>query len=271
MRLRLHLPTSMVVLLAMTWGCFAAEPLRTVAEASNFTATSRHADVVAFCEQLAKESPLVRLGEMGTSHEGRKLPLVIIADPPVASAKEAKKSGKLVFFAMGNIHAGEVDGKEALLMLSRDLASGTNKAWLKELVFVFAPIFNADGNDKMDNNRPRQAGPPEVGTRANAQQLDLNRDFVKLESPEVRSLVHLFNEWDPAVFIDMHTTNGSYHRYAITYEGGSCPAGDPRMVTFVRDELFPEVGRRMEKGSGYHTFFYGNFSPDRSLWQTVPP
>lgn len=249
----------------------AAELPKTVAESTNFTATSRHADVLAFCDQLAKESPLIRLGEMGVTNEGRRLPLVIVADPPVANAEEARKSGKLIFFAMGNIHAGEVDGKEALLMLAREFGERQHKAWLKDVVFVFAPIFNADGNDKMGKNRPSQGGPPEVGMRTNAQELDLNRDFVKLESPEVRSLVRLFNEWDPAVFIDMHTTNGSYHRYAITYEGGSCPAGDARVVTFVRDQLFPEVGRRMEKATGYHSYFYGNFSPDRTLWQTVPP
>src|SRR5262249_26876784 len=126
-----------------------AEPPRTVAETSEYKETSRHADVVEFCERLAKESPLIRLGELGTSHEGRKLPLVILADPPVASAEAAARSGKLVVFAMGNIHAGEVDGKEALLMLARDLALAKDRPLLKDLVIVFAPIFNADGNEKM--------------------------------------------------------------------------------------------------------------------------
>ena len=214
-----------------------AEPPRTVAETSDYKATSRHADVLDFCERLAKESPLVRLGTLGTSQEGRKLPLLIVADPPVATPAEAHKSKKLVVFAMGDIHAGEVDGKEALLMLARDLATAKERPLLKDLVLVFAPIFNADGNEKIaKDNRPEQAGPAEgVGMRANAQGFDLNRDFVKLESPEVRALVRFFNQWDPAVFIDCHTTNGSFHRYTITYEGGRCPAGDPRIVAEVRD------------------------------------
>jgi hypothetical protein len=248
-----------------------AEPPRTVAETSDYQATSRHADVAAFCERLAKESPLVRLGELGQSHEGRKLPLLILADPPVATAEAAARSGKLVVFAMGNIHAGEVDGKEALLMLARDLALAKDRPLLKDLVLVFAPIFNADGNEKFGRNRPSQAGPPEVGIRANAQGLDLNRDFVKLESPEVRALVGFLNRWDPAVVIDCHTTNGSHHRYTLTYEGGHCPAGDARVADYVRDELFADVGRRLEKKTGFKSFFYGNFSPDRSLWETVPP
>jgi dipeptidyl-peptidase 4 len=250
-----------------------AEPPRTVAETSDYKATSRHADVLDFCERLAKESPLVRLGTLGTSQEGRKLPLLIVADPPVANAAEALKSKKLVVFAIGNIHAGEVDGKEGLLMLARDVATAKERPLLKDLILVFAPIFNADGNEKISKaNRPEQAGPVDgVGTRANAQGFDLNRDFIKLESPEVRALVHALNEWDPAVFIDCHTTNGSFHRYTLTYQGGSCPGGDQRVVTQVREILLPDVSRRLEKETGFHSYFYGNFSGDRSRWETVPP
>lgn len=251
----------------------AQEP-RTVAEKSEYQATSRHEDVLEFCKRLAEASPLVRLGELGTSAEGRKLPLVIVAEPPVANMDDARRSGKLIVFALGNIHAGEVDGKEGLLMLARDLATAKERPLLKDLVIVFAPIFNADGNERISKeNRRAQAGPSDgVGIRANAQGFDLNRDYVKLESPEVQALVRFLRRWDPAVFIDCHTTNGSYHRYTLTYEGGSCPAGDPNLVTFVRDEMLPDVSRRLEKATGYHSYFYGNFSRnDRSRWETVPP
>jgi dipeptidyl aminopeptidase/acylaminoacyl peptidase len=248
-------------------------PLLTVAEKSDFQATSRHADVVDFCERLAKRSPVVRLGELGTSSEGRKLPLLILADPPVATPEEAARSKKLVVFVMANIHAGEVDGKEGVLMLARDIATAKDHPLLKDLVLVIAPIFNADGNERIaKTNRTTQAGPAEgVGIRANAQGFDLNRDFVKLESPEVRALVRFLNKWDPAVVVDCHTTNGSHHRYTLTYEGGRCPAGDGRVVAFVRDEMLPDLSRRLEKLTGFHSYFYGNFSPDRSRWETVPP
>jgi dipeptidyl-peptidase-4 len=248
-------------------------PLLTSAEKSDFKATSRHADVVDFCERLAQRSPVVRLGELGTSVEGRKLPLLILADPPVATPEEAARSRKLVVFVMANIHAGEVDGKEGVLMLARDLATAPERPLLKNLVLVIAPIFNADGNEKIDkNNRPGQVGPAEgAGVRANAQGFDLNRDFVKLESPEVRSLVRFLNKWDPAIFVDCHTTNGSHHRYTLTYEGGHCPAGDGRVIAFVRDELLPDVGKRLEKKTGFLSYFYGNFAADRTRWETVPP
>src|SRR5262245_15613522 len=189
-------------------GLVRAEPPRTAAEASDYQRTSTHAEVTALCDELARQSPRVRLGTLGTSLEGRKLPLVIVADPPVATAAEAASSRKLAVLALGNIHAGEVDGKEALLMLARDLALGQDKSLLENLVIVFAPIFNADGNEKFGPHRPAQAGPPQVGTRENAAGLDLNRDFVKLESPEVRALVKCLSTWNPAVTIDCHTTNG---------------------------------------------------------------
>ncbi len=262
-----------LLLLSSLTALVRAQELATVAERTNYQATSRHEDVLDFCRRLAQGSPLVRVAELGTSGEGRTLPLVILAEPPVATPEEAQRSGKLVVFALGNIHAGEVDGKEGLLMLARDLVTAKERPLLKDLVVVFAPIFNADGNERMSkSNRREQAGPTDgVGVRANAQGLDLNRDFVKLESPEVQALVRFLRRWDPAVFIDCHTTNGSRHRYTLTYEGGRCPAGDGNLIAFVRDELLPDVSKRLEKATGFHSYFYGNFSRDRSRWETVPP
>jgi dipeptidyl-peptidase-4 len=245
----------------------AQEP-RTVAERTDYRATSRHADVEAFCQELAKKSPIVRLGEMGTSSEGRKLPLIILADPPVSTAADAKKSGKLVVYAQANIHAGEVDGKEALLMLARDIALDPAKPLLKDLVIILCPDFNPDGNEQIDpKHRPEQNGPPDgVGVRTNAAGLDLNRDFVKLESPEARALVKLLNQWDPAVVIDCHTTDGSFHRYTLTYDGPRHPdAGG--LVPFSRDRMLPEISQRMEK-KGFPGYYYGNFSRDHTRWET---
>jgi cyclophilin family peptidyl-prolyl cis-trans isomerase len=246
-----------------------ASSLLTLAEKSDYKATSRHADVMQFCERLAKKSPLVRMSQLGTSSEGRAIPMLILADPPIATAEEATKSKKLVVLVNGNIHAGEVDGKEALMMLARDLALDKEDPLLKDLIVVFVPIFNADGNEKFGKtNRPGQAGPEEVGIRANAQGLDLNRDYIKLESPEVRAMVRAFNEWDPAVFVDCHTTNGSFHRYAITYEGGRCPAGDKDIISFVSDDMLPELSKRLNKEE-VRSFYYGDFSDDHTRWETV--
>jgi hypothetical protein len=249
-------------------------PLETRAEQTQYEATSSHQDVLNYCDRLAKLFSTVRLAELGKSEEGRSLPMVILADPPVATPREAHATGKLILFALANIHAGEVDGKEAVLMLARQLGRGEDKELLRDIVFVFVPLFNADGNERLapgSTNRPGQVGPERVGIRANAQNLDLNRDFVKLESPEVRALVQSLNAWNPHIFIDLHTTNGSYHRYTLTFEGGSCPAGDSGLIQFTRERLLPDVSKSMEKSTGFKSTFYGNFAARRTQWETVPP
>jgi hypothetical protein len=247
------------------------QQLLTVAERSDYKATSKHAEVVEYCQELAKKSPLIRLAELGVTTEGRKLPLVILADPPVATPEEAVKSGKLVVFAMGNIHAGEVDGKEGLLMLMRDVALAKDRPLLKDLVLLFVPNFNADGGDKISaTNRKYQNGPPEVGTRENAQKFDLNRDYIKLESPEVRALVQFFNKWDPALIIDCHTTDGSRHNHTITYDGPRHPASGAGLIDFTRDTMLPDLATRLKKHSGYLANYYGNFDPTKTLWESYP-
>ncbi|WP_165220855.1 DPP IV N-terminal domain-containing protein [Aquisphaera insulae] len=245
------------------------DSLQTVAERSGYRATARHGEVVALCEALAKRHPeAAHLTELGRSAEGRSLPLLILADPPVKTAVEAERSGKLVVLAIGNIHGGEVCGKEALPMLAREILETPHHPLLKNLIIAFAPIYNADGNERVSkDNRPGQVGPEEgMGQRANARGLDLNRDFVKLQAPETRALVEFFNTWKPQLFIDTHTTNGSYHRFTITFEGPRNPAGDPSVIAYSRDKFLPQVSEAFEKKSGLHAYYYGNFDRGRTKW-----
>ena len=118
-----------------------------------------------------------------------------------------------------NIHAGEVEGKEATQMILREIAFGEHEELLRGADLMFVPVYNPDGNDRIDKkNRASQNGPDGgVGERANAQGLDLNRDFLKAESPECRALLRLFRMHDPHLFMDLHTTNGSHHGYQLTY------------------------------------------------------
>jgi dipeptidyl-peptidase 4 len=248
------------------------DALKTVAERSEYRATARYDEVAAWCQVFAKTTPLAHLTELGRSSEGRSIPLLIVADPPVSSAAQAARSGKLICLAIGNIHAGEVCGKEALPMLLREICSDPHPALLKDVILAVAPIYNTDGNERVSKtNRPGQTGPEEgMGQRANARGLDLNRDFMKLEAPETQGLVRFLNQWNPHLFIDTHTTNGSYHRYTITYEGPKNPAGDPAVIAFMRKAFFPEVGAAFEKRTDLKAFYYGNFNRDHTQWSSYP-
>lgn len=247
----------------------AQQPLPTVAEESGYTKSARYAEVVSYCDALAKRSPSVQVSTFGTSHEGRALPLLTITDGEINTPAEAEKAGRVVVLVFANIHAGEVDGKDAILALARDLTADKDNPLLKQLVLLVVPILNADGNEKLGpNNRPGQNGPAEAGVRANAQGLDLNRDFVKLESPEVRALTKLMTKWDPAVVIDLHTTNGSKHRHTLTYDGPRYPSSDWPAAKWADAALFPEVVKKVKAATGYDLAPYGNFNADRSKWET---
>jgi hypothetical protein len=256
----------LVLCLALTSGCGTQSTMTAVApmtraERTAYEETSRYDEVRGFIEDLSRQTPRVRVESFGQSEEGRDLPLVVVGDPP-SSAPPARSSRLPVVLVMANIHAGEVEGKEASLHLARRLALGDLQRLLRSAVWLFAPIYNADGNEKIGlDNRTEQNGPiGGVGTRENAKGLDLNRDFMKLESSEARGLVALFTRWDPDVIVDLHTTNGSYHGYHLTYGPPFPPNTDPRIATFTRDELLPTVRQAMTARHGFRTFDYGNFT-----------
>ena len=231
------------------------------AELTNYEETTRYEEVLQFIAELQKRSPLIRLESFGKSEEGRMLPLMILSDSPISNPRDARATGKPVVFIMANIHAGEVEGKEAMLHLSRRILFGDLKPLLSKLIIVIAPIYNADGNEKINlNNRTAQNGPiGGVGVRENSKGYDLNRDYMKLDSPEAQSLVNLFNRWDPHLTVDLHTTNGSYHGYHLTYSQPLNPNTNPSVLSYHRDKMLPAITKAMLKVHKLRSYYYGNF------------
>ena len=255
-----------LVLLLATWSR-AQGSLKTRAELSNYQETSRYADVLAFFGQLERENPLLHLQTFGRTHEGRDLPLVIISEPPLTTPREARDSGKTIVFVLANIHAGEVEGKEACQEIAKRLTGGDLRPLLRKVIVLMAPIYNADGNERISlTNRTEQNGPiGGVGTRENSQGLDLNRDFIKVEASETKALLQLFNKWDPHLTVDLHTTDGSYHGYHLTYSPPLNPSGDGPLLEYHRKKMMPALTKALLRHYGFRSYYYGNFASEASL------
>jgi len=255
----------------------ANQEFLTVAESSGFKATSKFDDVVAFVDRCAREAAHVQRIDIGETVEGRPMVAAIVGNPLpnleelTESSANQPSDDRIVCLLLGNIHSGECAGKEALLMLLRELALTQNSPLLEKMVIIIVPNYNADANERIgpgENHRPGQLGPEQgMGLRENAQQLDLNRDFVKLEAPETRALVRLMNQYDVDLFIDCHTTNGSKHRYDLTYDFPHNPAVFPDIKQFLLSELLPSVTQTLSD-KGIETFFYGNFDRKQTEWRT---
>lgn len=247
---------------------------RTVAESSGYTATSTCAEVESFIRALQRLSPLVRVETVAVTVEGRAIPLLVIGRPAPAGPEALKGDARIVVYIQANIHAGEVEGKEASLALVRDIALDPKAPYLDRIVLLVAPLFNADGNDKMDpRNRPGQVGPEKgSGVRYNGQNLDLNRDAMKLESPEMQGLVrNVFGRWDPLLLVDCHTTDGSYHDETVTWSWPLCPNGDPALLAYQRDTMMPAIAGALEKTYGVPNLPYGDPMDFRNMekgWRT---
>jgi len=264
----------MLKILARGWliwiaasGSLIAQTPLTVAESSGFEATSRFEDVVEFIRTLQRQSSRIRVETLCISSEGRRVPLLVIGDPPPRSPLELNRDDRAVVYFQANIHAGEVEGKEAVLMLARDIVQEKTADYLDRLVILLAPIFNSDGNEKISTeNRTNQNGPAQgVGIRYNGQNLDLNRDGMKLESPEVQGLVqNVLLRWDPVFFLDAHTHNGSYHQEPVTWTWGLNPNGDNALIDYSADKMWPEVERLMRESYGVPTIPHGDFIDPRN-------
>ncbi len=220
----------------ITW----PESLTLTPEKSDFVKTSTYADVILFLDHLKSKSSDIRIISMGKSPEGKEIPVAVLASPAVATEQEAKASGKPVIYVQGNIHAGEVEGKEALMMLMREILLGDKKNLVENQILLFAPIYNTDSNDKMEKgSRPSQEDSPlEVGLRENSKGLDLNRDGMKMEAAETQGLfANIISRWDPQLFVDLHTTNGTWHAYPLTWAPSYHSAGEPATHEYTQQML----------------------------------
>ncbi len=231
---------------------------QTVAEKTDYKTTSTYDETIAYCKKLAAASHgLVTYTTYGKSGEGRDLPLLIAASDGANSPKWARKAGKAVVLIQAGIHAGEIDGKDAGLALFRDIAiTKTRLDLLKNVVILFEVIYNVDGHE---NHSPfmriNQNGPEETGFRANATNLNLNRDYMKADAPETRAWLKLWNEWQPDLFIDCHVTDGADFQYNVTYEYAHFQESPPSVTAWMNDHFDGVVVPNVEKEGNLLTHY----------------
>jgi len=245
----------------------------TVAEKTNFERTADSTQVLEFLDVLRWSSDKMTVLNMFTTPLRRTGTAVVLANPRVASPEEAAKSGKTVVYLQGNIHAYEPEAKEALLMLMRDILFGKRKNLLDHLIIIVCPNFNVDGTDTLSLN---EGTPHILGNANNSQNLNLNRDAIKVETAEITGLYRtIFNRWDPTLIYDGHLMGRVQHGYAIGYVTCTVPAAHPGPRDYVFDKLFPAVRQATRKDFGLEVFTHCGtddkwpptlWSPDRAMW-----
>ncbi|MBD3869279.1 MAG: M14 family metallopeptidase, partial [Acidobacteria bacterium] len=208
-------------------------------ESHDFRSTGSYDETVRYLKKLETALPEMKLTSFGTSGQGRDMPLVIVSRDHAFTPAAAAATGKPIILIQNGIHAGEIDGKDASLMILRDMALGRGKELLDSAILLILPIYNVDGHERVSPYwRPAQNGPVEgMGFRANAAGLDLNRDHLKLDSLEARHVIELFNRWRPHLHVDNHVTNGAHHDWVLTYAFVKAPQASPPLAAWVEPAM----------------------------------
>lgn len=205
-------------------------------EKSNHLATPRYAETMRYCRMLEKSSSWIKVTNFGATPQGRELPLVILSKEKSFTPERAAKLHKPIVLVQSGIHAGEIDGKDASLMLMREIAITKKLSHLLDhCTILIMPIFNLDGHERFGRfNRINQNGPREMGWRVTAQNLNLNRDYMKADAPETRAWLQCFNTWKPDMLIDCHVTDGIDFQYDVTYSMEMFENASPSVVAWQK-------------------------------------
>ncbi len=257
----------------------AATPtgLSTISERSGFQRTGRYDEVPALCAAFQQRWPeAVRCETFGTTPEGRPMMLLVVSRSGALTAEAAKAKGLPVLLVQGGIHAGEIDGKDAGFLALRQMLDGeVAKDALGKVVLLFVPVFNVDGHENFRAwNRPNQRGPEEMGFRTTTQRYNLNRDYVKADSPEMQAMLRLVDAWDPAVEMDLHVTDGAKFQHDVSITGEPVNSGDQALRTTgraVRDGLIARLKTQGSLPLAFYPSFVESDDPASGFADGVAP
>ncbi|MGB9665240.1 MAG: M14 family metallopeptidase, partial [Ignavibacteria bacterium] len=236
---------------------------KTYFEKSNYLETPRYEETMEYFRKFEKHSPYVKMFSIGKSAEGRDIFVLIVSKDKAFTPELARKTRKPIVFIQNGIHAGEIDGKDASMILLREiLITKEKEIYLDNVILIVMPIFNVDGHERFSPyNRINQNGPKEMGWRTNALNLNLNRDYMKADSPEMKAWLKFFNQWLPHIFVDCHVTDGADYQYQITYSCERYGNVHPLLRKWIQNEFVPFIENEVQK-SGYLIAPYVWFKED---------
>lgn len=226
-------------------------PWITPTEKSGFITTPDYNETMSWLKKLSDASPLITMLSIGKSPEGRDIFMIIASSEKTITSTALKNSTKPLLLAQAGIHAGEIDGKDAGMMLLRDIAFGDKKHLVNEVNLLFIPILNVDGHERSSSyNRPNQRGPQNMGWRTNAENLNLNRDYAKQDTKEIQAVANVFNEYDPLLYMDLHVTDGTDYQYDITFGGHGKQGYSPVISAWLGTKYKPYADQDL-KANGH--------------------
>lgn len=243
---------SLVIFLTFSYFLFSqnvpSEDWKTVFEKSGYKRTSNYSETVDYFKKFEKETQYLKMSQFGVSPQGRNLYYTIVSKDKLFTPDEIKKSNKPLILIMNGIHSGEIEGKDASMLLLREMLITKEKEnLLNNVNLLVIPIFSVDGHERSGKyNRINQEGPEEMGWRTTAQNLNLNRDFMKADAPEMQGFLKFFSEWLPDFFIDNHTTNGADFQYTLTYGMEKFDNVDKKIAQWTKETFLPYLKKRVE-------------------------
>lgn len=217
-------------------------------EKSGMTESPDYISTIKYFEKFEKNFPIVKIKNIGTTPQGRTIKVVIVSKEKAFTPEQAKKTNKAIVLIQNGIHSGEIEGKDACMLLLRDILVTKEKFHLLDnLIILIIPVLNIDGHERLSPfNRPNQNGPKKMGWRTNALNLNLNRDYLKADTPEIQSFLKLFNDWLPDFMIDNHTTNGADYQYHVTYGIETHQNIDRGLVNWINNKYLPFLKTKVE-------------------------
>ncbi len=226
----------------------ADDPWITPCERSGLTASPSYNETVRWLRRLTAVSPELVMISLGRSHEGRDVWMVIASSDQAFTPKALRATGKPTLLAQAGIHSGEIDGKDAGMMLLRDMTvRGTKRELLAGANLLFIPILSVDGHERSSpHGRINQRGPREMGWRSNARNLNLNRDYTKLDTPEVQAVIRAIESWQPDLYFDIHVTDGIDYQYDITMDCVGPHGYSPHGAGWMKGTLLPRIFEDLE-------------------------